>query len=220
MCDLLDAAACLAGVPLLALVAVRQESGEINEKAWKIQYGSRRDAIIKRSREYHFRDGDFKAISSALDDLGQRGNRAAWKYLDRVYPGDLLYRRVTGYYADNDANAIDDIGADVPVRVRSEGWSYSRDQRVREEVLRRAQGKCEFCGALGFVMPNGAQYLESHHVIALANDGEDRMTNVIALCPNDHREAHFGERAEDIEREMVVKLKTMYSKSDLNICRG
>ena len=35
MCDLLDAAACFAGVPALALVAVREESGEINEKAWK-----------------------------------------------------------------------------------------------------------------------------------------------------------------------------------------
>jgi hypothetical protein len=30
MCDLLDAAACLAGVPLLALVKVREKSGEIN----------------------------------------------------------------------------------------------------------------------------------------------------------------------------------------------
>src|SRR4051812_7244828 len=43
MCDLLDAAACLAGVPLLALVAVRAESGEINEKAWAVEYGARRE---------------------------------------------------------------------------------------------------------------------------------------------------------------------------------
>jgi hypothetical protein len=84
MCDLLDAAACLAGVPLLALVAVREESGEINQKAWKPEYGSRRDAIIKRSLDHCFGDADFKAISSAVDDLGQRGNRAAWKFLAGV----------------------------------------------------------------------------------------------------------------------------------------
>jgi hypothetical protein len=34
VCDLLDAAAALAGVPLLALVMVREISGDINRKAW------------------------------------------------------------------------------------------------------------------------------------------------------------------------------------------
>ena|ERR1700719_615264 len=46
MCDLLDAAACLAGVPLLALVEVREKSGEINPMAWKKEFGARREAII------------------------------------------------------------------------------------------------------------------------------------------------------------------------------
>lgn len=46
-------------------------------------------------------------------------------------------------------------------------------------------------------------------MIALANDGEDRLTNVIALCPNDHREGHFGESRDDIETQMIDKLKTL-----------
>jgi hypothetical protein len=46
-------------------------------------------------------------------------------------------------------------------------------------------------------------------VIALANDGEDRVTNVIALCPNDHREAHFGERRDEIEAQMVLMLNML-----------
>ena len=212
MCDLLDAAACFAGVPLLALVAVREESGEINQKAWKKEYGSRRDAINKRSLEHRLGDADFEAISNAINDLGKRGNRAAWSFLTGVYPDDLLYRRLTGDYIDNDINAIEDIGKDVPDRSRSEAWSYSRDPRVRDEVLRRAKGRCEFCGALGFVKPGGSRYLESHHIIALANDGADRRTNVIALCPNDHREAHFGNRAEQLETEMVLKLGIINSE--------
>lgn len=208
MCDLLDAAACFAGVPALALVAVREESGEINEKAWKTEYGSRRDAIIKRSLDHRFGDADFEPISSGLNDLGERGNRAAWRFLERVvYPGELLYRRVTGDYASNDSNAIHDIGTDVPDRSRSEVWIYARDPKVRDEVLRRAKGMCEFCGALGFIKPDGSRYLESHHIIALARDGADRMTNVIALCPNDHREAHFGTTSEQIETEMISKLR-------------
>ena len=56
MCDLLDAAACVAGVPLLALVAVREKSGEINPKAFKNEHGPRRDAIIKRSLDHQFRE--------------------------------------------------------------------------------------------------------------------------------------------------------------------
>jgi hypothetical protein len=35
VCDLLDAAAALGGVPLLALVTVRELSGDINRKAWR-----------------------------------------------------------------------------------------------------------------------------------------------------------------------------------------
>jgi hypothetical protein len=61
MCDLLDAAACLAGAPLLALVKVREEAGEINPKAWK------------RSMD----PDDRVAISNALEDLSDWGNAKA-----------------------------------------------------------------------------------------------------------------------------------------------
>jgi predicted HNH restriction endonuclease len=129
--------------------------------------------------------------------------------VERLYPGNLLFLRLVGDYTDGNLNAIDDLGADAPDRLMSEVWTYPRDPRVREAVLRRANGQCEFCGELGFIKPDGVRYLESHHVIALANDGEDRLTNVIALRPNDHREAHFGERENEIEAQMIEKLKTL-----------
>ena len=112
-----------------------------------------------------------------------------------------LHRRST--------NAIDDLGADSPDYSLSEEWSYSRDKTVRDAVLRRAQGKCEFCGRPGFITRSGSRYLETHHVISLANEGTDRPTNVIALCPNDHREAHFGKRRAQIETEMILKLSAL-----------
>jgi hypothetical protein len=209
MCDLLDAAACLAGVPLLALVAVREKSGEINPKAWKKEYGPRRDAIIKRSLDHQFLPDDFTAISRALDDLGKRGNVSAWRYVQHLYPGDLLYRKLIGAYTDTDtgSNAVDDLGTDTPDRAKSETWSYVRDSGVREAVLRRANGRCEFCGRPGFMKPDGTRYLECHLIISLAKDGADRKSNVIALCPHDRREAHFGVRAEELEREMIMRLR-------------
>ena len=100
-----------------------------------------------------------------------------------------------------------------PDRSRSEVWTYARDPKVRDEVLRRAKGMCEFCGALGFIKPDGSRYLESHHIIALARDGADRMTNVIALCPNDHREAHFGTTSEQIETEMISRLRIINAEN-------
>jgi predicted restriction endonuclease len=91
-------------------------------------------------------------------------------------------------------DAINDLGTDAPVRELSQSWNYPREPRVREAVLARAKDCCEFCGAQGFLKPDGSRSLETHHIIALAAEGADRVSNVIGLCPNDHREAHFGER--------------------------
>jgi 5-methylcytosine-specific restriction enzyme A len=33
---------------------------------------------------------------------------------------------------------------------------------------------------------------EIHHVKLLADSGEDTVENAMALCPNCHRESHFG----------------------------
>src|SRR5665811_1251125 len=81
VCDLLDAAAAFAGVPLLALIIVREASGDINRKAWvrKDVPAGLRDAIIARSWQHKFNTEDFVAIERALTDLGGMSNRAAWK---------------------------------------------------------------------------------------------------------------------------------------------
>ena len=209
-CNLLDAAACLAGVPLLALVAVLAQSGDVNPAAFTREFNeAQRKAIIERSQHHKFVAADYEAIQKGLDDLGDKGAVRAWHFVESLYPGNLLYLRLLGDYTDDRSNAIDDLGADTPDRVMSKAWAYSRDPRVREAALQRANGRCEFCGQLGFMKPDGTRYLESHHVIALANDGEDRLTNVIALCPNDHREAHFGERRDYIESRMILKLATL-----------
>jgi hypothetical protein len=209
-CNLLDAAACLGGVPLLALVAVLAQSGDVNPAAFAREFDeAQRSAIVQRSQLHQFVAADYDAISNGLDDLGDKGAVRAWQFVEHLYPGNLLYLRLVGDYTDDNSNAIDDLGADAPDRIMSKVWTYSRDPRVREAVLRRADGRCELCGELGFITPDGGRYLESHHVISLANDGEDRLTNVVALCPNDHREAHFGQRRDEIEAQMIEKLKTL-----------
>lgn len=75
------------------------------------------------------------------------------------------------------------------------GSAYVRDPKVRNNVKRRSNGKCEFCGEAGFKMSNGALYLETHHIIPLAEGGPDTEANVIALCPLDHRKSHYSHDA-------------------------
>lgn len=208
ICDLLDAAAFLAGVPLLALVWVREQSTNVNSKPWKDDQELRK-AILNRSRNHHFIPQDFEAILHGLDKLGNLGNRAAWKHAESGLSRWQVYCRLVGDNSKNGESAIDDLGTDLPSRVTALSSAYLRDPTVREAVLERAQGRCEFCLQHGFLKADGTPYLESHHVIALANEGADRVTNVIAVCPNDHREAHFGARREEMEMKMILKLREL-----------
>lgn len=99
--------------------------------------------------------------------------------------------------AAKDRSAINDldyqnIGNDDPEYQKRMSGSYVRDQRVRNQVLERAGGKCEYCRETAFIGKNNRSFLEAHHIISLSEQGVDKVSNVIALCPNHHREAHFG----------------------------
>jgi predicted HNH restriction endonuclease len=131
-------------------------------------------------------------------------NRAAWKHFFDSASRNERYRGLTALEVPHqDFDAIDDIGTDTPARTIVRGTRYSRNPEIRAAVMKRAAGKCELCGKLGFYCTDSSRYLESHHIIALADDGADRMTNVIALCADDHREAHFGRRRNEIEKDMI-----------------
>ena len=71
---------------------------------------------------------------------------------------------------------------------------YVRNLYVVAIVLKRANGKCEKCtdDAPFDRKTTGEPYLEVHHKKRLADGGEDTVKNAIALCPNCHREAHYG----------------------------
>jgi 5-methylcytosine-specific restriction protein A len=83
-----------------------------------------------------------------------------------------------------------------------------RDREVRRQVLARAAGLCEFCGEAGFLTHGGAIYLETHHVIPLSEGGADRVDNVVALCPNDHRKAHHSKDRHEIRQALVAKIQS------------
>lgn len=72
--------------------------------------------------------------------------------------------------------------------------AFKRDAYVIAEVLLRANGICERCckEAPFKRASDGTPYLEVHHKEWLSKGGEDTVENAIAVCPNCHRELHFG----------------------------
>lgn len=71
--------------------------------------------------------------------------------------------------------------------------TYKRDPYVKHYVKKRANGKCELCDTVApFFKKDNSPYLEVHHLITLSEGGPDTIYNCVALCPNCHRELHFG----------------------------
>ncbi|VVE31379.1 hypothetical protein PIN31115_03649 [Pandoraea iniqua] len=70
---------------------------------------------------------------------------------------------------------------------------FRRNPDVIAEVMSRAKGVCEGCAETApFLRSDGRPYLEVHHCQPLAEGGADTLENAIALCPNCHRERHYG----------------------------
>jgi 5-methylcytosine-specific restriction protein A len=81
-----------------------------------------------------------------------------------------------------------------PKRLSVNPIVYQRNPDVVAESLARSDGKCERCKnkAPFNRLKDGTPYLEVHHVIRLADGGLDVLDNTLAVCPNCHRELHFG----------------------------
>jgi 5-methylcytosine-specific restriction protein A len=106
------------------------------------------------------------------------------------------------------------IGADQVRRKELTGTAYERSRAIRDAVLARASGVCELCGKRGFQTAAGSIFLETHHVVPLSENGADRVENVVAICPNDHREAHYGRDAGLVKEQLQAILRELYAPDD------
>jgi 5-methylcytosine-specific restriction protein A len=116
----------------------------------------------------------------------------------------LITESQTGKFADQFSIS------DSPEKRESTGFVYVRSPEVRESVLKRASGVCELCGESGFKTAGGIIYLETHHVIPLAENGPDKEWNVVAICPTDHRRAHYSADRDEIRTQLLDLLAKRY----------
>ncbi|PSW14391.1 HNH endonuclease [Photobacterium rosenbergii] len=84
--------------------------------------------------------------------------------------------------------------------------NYYRSEALKAYVLARSGGKCEGCGDDAPFKSKKGPYLEPHHVHRLADGGPDHPKNVIAVCPNCHRRAHYSIDAVEYNNSLIEKL--------------
>lgn len=108
-----------------------------------------------------------------------------------------------------DQYSMDQLEGSAPVKKDVIASVFERDSRVRRNVRNRSNGKCEKCGKIGFFMKNYNVYIETHHITPLNEGGVDNESNVIALCPDHHKEAHYGINNELFKKELeeILRLK-------------
>jgi hypothetical protein len=86
------------------------------------------------------------------------------------------------------------IASKKPLLINIITQIYQRNPDVIAERLEIAKGICKKCHQKAPFMKasDGSPYLEVHHIKLLSAGGPDSVENTIALCPNCHREIHFG----------------------------
>lgn len=146
-----------------------------------------------------------KAKKRELDTVGW----AVTSYNDETGDWTITRGATPLRFVDQYSAAAPEVGK--PSRRDVSGSAFVREREVRDRALSRAGGNCEYCGERGFEMHNGNIYLETHHIIPLSEGGKDIVTNVAALCANDHRRAHHAKGRNTIRAKLLERIASKVS---------
>lgn len=98
---------------------------------------------------------------------------------------------------------------------------FARSKVIRDYALARAGGSCECCGAKApFLTSDGRPFLEVHHIRRLSDGGPDAPGGVAAVCPNCHRQAHFGANAAELNAELGAVVAEIERRTINDIAPG
>lgn len=116
----------------------------------------------------------------------------------------------TGQSQSSRPNQTRPAGVSKPAASSTSVITYARDESVKDWVLNRADGVCEACShPAPFLDAAKKPFLEVHHVRPLAEGGSDTVTNTVALCPNCHRELHYGQNRLAIRQVLYGKVREL-----------
>lgn len=111
---------------------------------------------------------------------------------------------VDGAVADSEVE--EPAGNEKPASKESTSSVYERDPKVKGWVLANSEGKCECCGNPAPFESEKGPYLEVHHLLQLAFGGPDTIHNCVAVCPNCHRNLHYGKDASQKVADLTSRI--------------
>lgn len=135
-------------------------------------------------------------------------NLELMRYIERIFESkenkaltledinNIFYEKVSKSLEGNEAARLARVSTidKNPIKKVVITEIYSRSHDIVAIALLRAKGVCERCNRKAPFnrKSDNTPYLEVHHVESLSNGGADSLDNVLALCPNCHRELHYG----------------------------
>lgn len=146
---------------------------------------------IKLDEEYHRLWGE----TNRIDPPAQTTYEVEEKRLSGKTVDDLL-----ALYRKRPKNV-------KPLRRSQSVASYDRDPMVVALRKKLADSRCEVggCTSLAFENDAGEPFVEVHHLIPLAQGGEDILENTVALCPTHHRYLHIGKGRDQLTQELQAR---------------
>jgi predicted HNH restriction endonuclease len=76
-----------------------------------------------------------------------------------------------------------------------------RGSAVTKALKTLLGAKCQICEWPGFTKRSGEEFIEAHHIVQLSEKKEGSLCteNIILVCPNCHREIHYGDTMEVLD---------------------
>ena len=103
--------------------------------------------------------------------------------------------------------------------------SFIERGTIARKVKQLNNYKCQICEAQGktpysFKKPDGTHYIEAHHVepVSSKKKGVLSMANIITVCPNHHRQLHYGNAY--LEKDNGESFSFSIEKQNLEIAKA
>ncbi len=108
-------------------------------------------------------------------------------------------------------------------RARKIASHLDRGSSVTYALKQLLGSKCQICGWKGFKKQDNSTFIEAHHLIQISERCVDSLCteNIILVCPNCHREIHYGDNVEINEEGdiNVVRLSKKTARIPKNTIR-
>lgn len=186
------------------------------------------------SGELFIRDFTFKnACEAYCCCYGRQDNGIAKFYtIDNIELDDFLRDVKKRFYLEKDdeelvitTDNVDDYD-EVPVseKEKREVYSYKRRRQLVKQALEKSNYQCEFdCNHKTFITKNNKPYMEAHHLVPLSaqgffnTSGLDNIANIVCLCPNCHKNLHYGKDIKDMLNKLYDLRVKELEASGINI---